>query len=53
MDHFRLYMIVVDCFHTAFVEHNEDLAITIGCDYVAATLLVVWSLLLQAQALTT
>lgn len=46
-------MIVVYGFHTASVEHNEDLAIAIGGDHVAATLLVVWSLLLQAQALTT
>lgn len=46
-------MIVVDRFHTVLVEHNEDLAIAIGGDHVAATLLMVWSLLLQAQAPTT
>ena len=53
MDHFRLNMIVVDRFHTVFVEHYEDLTIAIGGDHVAiALLLLIYRLLLQTQTTT-
>ena len=45
-------MIVVDRFHTVLVEHNEDLTIAIGGDHAITSMLLVRSLLLQAQALT-